>query len=120
MIADASGAGVRGVAITVKSLESGATRAVATDDAGDFRAMSLPLGPYQVRAEKTGFKTEIRNGVNLVVGQEAVVNLRLEIGDLTQEVVVTEDNPVVNTTTSSVSGLVGNERKAEGFTPQWP
>jgi hypothetical protein len=106
-IVDATGAGVRGVAITVKSLETGATRASATDDAGDFRAMSLPIGPYEVKAEKAGFKTEIRKGVNLVVGQDAVVNLRLEIGDLTQEVTVTEDGPVVNTTTSSVSGLVG-------------
>ena len=91
----------------VKSLETGATRAVVTDDAGNFRAMSLPIGAYQVRAEKAGFKTQVRNGVNLVVGQEAVVNLRLEIGDLSQNVTVTEQSPVVNTTTSSVSGLVG-------------
>src|ERR1700733_11258649 len=106
-IEDATGAGVRGVAVTVKDLETGATRALTTGDAGDFRAMSLPVGPYQVRAEKTGFRTQVRNGVNLVVGQDAIVNLRLEIGDLAQEVVVTEENPVVNTTTSSVSGLVG-------------
>src|SRR5580658_7436471 len=106
-VEDASGAGMRGVAVTVKSIETGATRTVTTDDAGNFRVMSLAIGPYQLRAEKTGFKTQIRNGVTLVVGQEAVVNLRLQIGDLTQEVVVTEENPIVNTTTSSVSGLVG-------------
>jgi hypothetical protein len=106
-IEDASGTAVRGVSVTLKSLETGATRTVTTDDAGDFSAMSLPVGPYQVRAEKTGFKTEVRNGVNLVVGQEAVVRLRLEIGDLAQEVTVNEAIPVVNTTTSSVSGLVG-------------
>jgi hypothetical protein len=106
-IEDASGTGVRGVAVILKSLETGATRTVTTDDTGDFRALSLPIGPYQVKAEKTGFKTEVRNGVNLVVGQEAVVRLRLEIGDLAQEVTVSEEIPVVNTTTSSVSGLVG-------------
>ncbi|MDR3703471.1 MAG: carboxypeptidase-like regulatory domain-containing protein, partial [Candidatus Sulfopaludibacter sp.] len=106
-ILDASGNAVRGAAVTIKSLESGATRSVITGDTGDFQAMSLPVGPYQVRAEKPGFKTQIRNGVNLVVGQEAVVDLRLEIGELTQEVTVTEETPVVNTTTASVSGLVG-------------
>ena len=106
-IRDASGNGVRGAAVTIKSLESGSTRAILTDDAGDFRAMSLPVGPYQVRAGKSGFKTEVRNGVNLVVGQEAVVNLSLEVGDLAQEVTVNEETPVVNTTTSSVTGLVG-------------
>ena len=106
-IVDASGAGMSAVAVTVKSLETGATRAVTTNDAGDFRALSLPIGPYQVRAAKSGFKTQVRNGVTLVVGQDAVVNLRLEVGDLAQEVTVTEEIPVVNTTTSSVSGLVG-------------
>jgi hypothetical protein len=106
-IDDPSGAGVRGVAVTVKNLETSAARSLTTDDAGDFRALSLPVGQYQVKAEKEGFKTEVRTGVNLVVGQEAVVSLHLQIGDLAQEVVVTEDGPVVNTTTSSVSGLVG-------------
>lgn len=106
-IEDPSGAAVRGAAVTVKSLETGAARAVVSDDAGDFRVMSLPIGPYQVRAKKTGFKTQVRNGVNLVVGQEAVVNLRLEIGDFSQDVTVTEESPTVNTTPSSVSGLVG-------------
>ena len=46
-----------------------------------------------------------------MVGQEAVVNLRLEVGDLAQQVTVTEDVPVVNTTTASVSGLVGESEK---------
>ncbi|HTX34445.1 MAG TPA: carboxypeptidase regulatory-like domain-containing protein [Bryobacteraceae bacterium] len=106
-IEDASGTGVRGVTVILKNLETGATRTVTTGDAGDFRVLSLPVGPYQVRAERAGFKTEVRNGVNLVVGQEAVVRMRLEIGDLAQEVTVSEEVPVVNTTTASVSGLVG-------------
>ena len=42
-----------------------------------------------------------------MVGQEAVVSLRLDIGELAQEVTVAGGTPVVNTTTSSVSGLVG-------------
>jgi hypothetical protein len=104
---DASGAGMAGVAVTVKNLETGATRAVTSDEVGDFRAMSLPVGPYQVRAEKAGFKTKVRDGIHLVVGQDAVIHLRLEIGDLAQEETVTEEVPVVNTTTSSVAGLVG-------------
>ena len=106
-VEDASGAGMSGVTVTVKSVETGATRFATTDDLGDYRALSLPVGLYQVRAEKQGFKTEIRNGVNLVVGQQAVVNLRLELGNLAQEVTVTEATPIVNTTTSSVSGIVG-------------
>src|SRR5207247_4652190 len=49
----------------------------------------------------------MRNGINLAVGQEAVVNLKLEIGELTQEVTVSVETPLVDTTTASVAGLVG-------------
>jgi hypothetical protein len=56
---------------------------------------------------RPGFKTEVRSRVSLVVGQEAVVNLRLEVGELTQEVTVVEETPIVNLTTSSVAGIVG-------------
>ena len=106
-VEDASGAAVRGAVVTVKSLETGATRAVTTGDAGTYRVLSLPLGPQEVKAEKSGFRAIVRGGINLEVGQEAVVNLRLEVGEVVQQVVVTEDAPVVNTTTAPVAGTVG-------------
>jgi hypothetical protein len=106
-VVDASGAAVRGAAVTVKSLEMGATRVITTGDTGAFRAMDLAVGSYEVRATKSGFKTEVRSRVSVVVGQEAVVNLRLEVGELTQEVTVVEETPIVNATTSSVAGIVG-------------
>src|SRR5207237_5113141 len=77
-VEDASSAAVPKATVTVKSLETGATRVVTTDEAGNYRALSLGIGPHEVRASKTGFKTEIRNRINLEVGQDAVVNLRLE------------------------------------------
>ena len=106
-VEDASGAVVSGATITVKSQETGATRIVATDNAGNFRVLSLPLGPQEVKAEKAGFKAVVRSGINLEVGQEAVVNLRLEVGELVQQIIVSEDVPVVNVTTASVTGMVG-------------
>src|SRR5712692_5080297 len=106
-VEDASGAGVGGAMITVKSLETRATRVVTTDDVGNFRVLSLPLGPQEVKAEKTGFKAVVRTGVNLEVGQEATVNLRLEVGEVIQQIIVSEEAPVVNTATTSVSGVVG-------------
>jgi len=106
-VEDASSAAVRKATVTVKSLETGATRVVTTDDAGNYRALSLGIGPHEVRASKTGFKTEIRNRINLEVGQHAVVNLRLEVGEIAQEVTVSDEIPVVNATTSSVAGIVG-------------
>src|SRR5438270_1488996 len=106
-VEDAAGIGVNGATVTVKSLETGATRAATTDEAGNFKILSLPLGSQEVRAEKKGFKAAVRMGINLKVAQEAVVNLRLEVGELIQQVTVLEEAPVVNTTTASVSGVVG-------------
>jgi len=105
-VEDASGAAVAGAKVTVKSLETGATRETTTDSLGDFLVPALPLGPQEVRAEKQGFKAEVRTGVTLAVGQEAVVNVRLEVGELVQQVTVTAEVPVVNITTSPVSGVV--------------
>jgi hypothetical protein len=106
-VEDAADAAVSGATITVKSQETGATRIVITDDAGNFRVLSLPVGPQEVKVEKKGFKSVVRTGINLEVGQEAVVNLRLELGEFVQQVVIAGEAPVVNVTTASVSGMVG-------------
>jgi hypothetical protein len=109
-VEDASGAGIADVAVTIKDVETGATRSVKTGESGDFRATALPIGPYQIRAERAGFKAQLRTGINLAVGADAVVNLRLEIGELAQEVTVNEEIPIVNTTPFSEAGLVGERQ----------
>jgi len=106
-VEDPSGAGISGATVTVTSLETGATRTVTTGEAGNFKVLSLPLGPQDVKAEKAGFRTQVRTGIKLEVGQEAVVNLQLQVGDFVQQVTVSEQVPMVNITTSPVSGLVG-------------
>ncbi len=63
-----------------------------------------------MKAEKAGFKSAVRTGIELVVGQEAVVNLQLEVGELVQQVTVAAEAPLVNTTTSQVSGVVGEQQ----------
>jgi hypothetical protein len=106
-VEDPSGSAVGGATVTVKTLETGATRVLATDEAGNFRALSLPLGPQEVKVEKTGFQSVVRTGINLEVGQEVRVNVRLDVGPLVQQVTVSEETPLVNTTTAPVSGIVG-------------
>ena len=109
-VQDTSGAVIPGAAVTVKNLETGVARAVATDERGYYRALSLPVGRYEIAAEKTGFRTQVRTGINLVVGQEAVINLSLQVGEVQQAVTVTGEAPIVNTTTASTSGLVGERQ----------
>ena len=106
-VEDASGAAVSGATVTVKDVETAATRVVTTDPTGNYRVLSLPIGLHEIRVEKEGFKAAVRTGIKLDVGQEALVNLRLEVGEVVQQIVVSEEAPVVNTTTAPVSGLVG-------------
>src|SRR5499433_3804134 len=106
-VEDSTGAAVPGASITVTSLETGAARTLRSDEAGTYRVLALPVGRYDVKAEAAGFKTALQTGVSLEVGEAAVVNLKLEVGAIQDEVTVTGEAPLVNTTTSSVSGLVG-------------
>src|SRR5579864_7198143 len=105
-VRDASGTGIGGAKVTIRDLETGATRVVATDEAGHYSALGLGVGEHEVKVEKNGFKLAVHSGIHLEVGQTAVVDFKLEVGELVQEVTVTADAPIVNTTTSAVSGVV--------------
>ncbi|PYU63094.1 MAG: TonB-dependent receptor [Acidobacteria bacterium] len=68
------------------------------------------MGQYQVAVSKPGFEQAIRSGIRLVVGQEARVDLRLEVSTVQAEVTVTQDAPMVSTTTRDISGLVSEQQ----------
>src|ERR1035437_7769427 len=70
------------------TVETGAVRTGTTDEGGNYRVLSLSVGRYEIRAEKAGFKAAVQTGITLVVGQQAVVNLRLEVGAVQQQVTV--------------------------------
>lgn len=109
-VEDTSGAAVPGAVVTVTNIETGLTRNLQTDETGNYKSLSLPVGRYEVRAEKTGFKTGVRTGIDLVVAQEAVVNLALQLGDAKQQVTVSGEAALVNVTTTAISGLVGEQQ----------
>ncbi len=105
-VKDASGAVLPGTAVTVKHLDTGLTRATEADASGNFTIPSLPVGDYEITAEKTGFRREVRRGIDLAVAQQAVVNLTLQVGSIDQQVTVTAEAPLVNTTLNATSGLI--------------
>src|SRR5882724_3318840 len=109
-VSDSSGGAIPGVTVKVKSLETGAERTLLTDEAGGYDAVSLPVGRYQVRAEKTGFRGEEKTGISLVLGQRETVDLLLQVGDVQQTVQVESSPTIVAITTEDVSGLVGEQQ----------
>ncbi len=112
-VKDSSGALVPGVSITVKHTESSLTRTVVSGERGAYTVPLLPVGAYEVTTTMPGFKQAVRSGINLVVGQEAVVDLTLEVGAAGEQVTVTEEAPLVNTTTSSTSGVITEQQVKE-------
>src|SRR2546428_1234839 len=110
LVRDNTGAVIPGTTVTAKHTETGLTRTVQTGEEGSYTMPALPVGDYEVTAEKPGFKQQVRKGITLVVAQEAVVNLTLDVGNLAEKITVTEETPIVNTMLSSVSGLINQQQ----------
>jgi Carboxypeptidase regulatory-like domain len=109
IVTDASGAPVAQVTVIAKNLETAVVRITNTDDAGRYLVLALPVGMYEVRISKNGFRDAVQSGISLVVGEEASVDLRLQVSTVTSEVKVTSDAPIVSVTTQDISGLVGEK-----------
>ncbi len=77
MVTDQAGAALRDVAVTIKNVDTGATRTITTDGGGHYRASGLPLGRFEIRAAKQGFADETRTGISLAVGQDAMVDIKM-------------------------------------------
>ena len=78
VITDSSGAGVSDVAVTIKNLDTGARRTIATDGMGRYQTSGLPLGRVEIRAAKAGFADEMRGGISLTAGQDATVDIQIK------------------------------------------
>lgn len=109
-VADLSGAAVPSATVTAVNLETGTTRTTATNQFGQFQLFELPVGSYEVHAKKSGFAEKVRTGIQLVVGQDATADLTLQVGQVEQQVTVTDDVPIVNVSTQDISGLVGQQQ----------
>src|SRR5262245_10643994 len=110
VVRDTTGALIPGVNIAVKHIESGLTRNVVSSETGGYSLSLLPVGPYELSSDLPGFKQQVRRGINLVVAQQAIIDLTLEVGAAAEQVTVTEEVPLVNTTLSSTSGLITEQQ----------
>ncbi len=105
-IRDAQGAGVAEVRVTALHTETGLSRTGSSDHEGRYVLPSLPVGAWELRAERAGFRPFLRQGLRLTVGQAAVVDFALEVGAIEQQITVVGQAPLVNTLTSELSYLV--------------
>jgi hypothetical protein len=109
VVKDASGAVVPGVTVSAIHEETGVQQHTVTTDAGLFVFPSLPVGPYGIKAELSGFRSVIRQKNLLTVGTDLNLAIVLEPGNLAESVVVTGETPMVQTSESSLSTLIAKE-----------
>jgi len=105
---DQSGAVIVGATVTVTDVERGVTRTLTTDSAGAYNAPDLSPGSYMVRAVAKGFQTMERQNIGLQVGSEVRVDLKLQTGEQTQTITVTEQAPLVETSNATLGGTLSN------------
>ena len=98
-----------GVAVTVKNVETALTRGVTTGPEGRYVVAGLPPGMYELRAELASFKPHVRREIPLTIAQSIVLNITLQVGGVSEEVTVTGNIAVINTSSAELSYLVGSE-----------
>jgi hypothetical protein len=112
-VSDSQGAMLADARILITNTETGVSTASATNKDGAYTASSLPIGSYKVEAQKEGFKTSVGGPFVLTVGESAVVHLALAVGQVSETVDVAADVPTVETSSSAVGFLVGQEQVRE-------
>jgi hypothetical protein len=109
-VKDASGGVIPGATITARNVDTGFTRTGVTDGQGEYRLPSLPPGPYAVTTELSGFTTETRPDIVLIIDQTAIINFALKPAAIAETVTVTGESPIVDITRSDVSTSVSTRQ----------
>ncbi|HZR23058.1 MAG TPA: TonB-dependent receptor [Vicinamibacterales bacterium] len=101
---DQQGATVPGASVTISSsVLPGGTMAGVTDAGGVYRFPSLPPGTYQVKVELQGFKTLVREGIDVLVGQTTPIDFSMNVATVAETVTVAGTSPTIDTTSANVN-----------------
>jgi hypothetical protein len=113
-VVDQSGGALPSVTVTVTQEETGLVRTADTNETGRFVLPAMKPGAYTVRAELSGFQTQTRTGIRIVVGQAVTLTFTLPIGTLADQITVTGEAPLIEVsqttlgnsmTTQDIEGL---------------
>ncbi len=108
-VTDSGGLALPGVTVTATNADTGASRIVTTSGTGRYIFNGLIPGPYDLAFDLSSFRPVRQDGLQLVVGQEATLNVTMELGGIEETVVVTAEAPVVDVTSKEVGATVTTE-----------
>src|SRR5882762_11542820 len=111
-VTDSTGAVLPGVTVKALLEATGNTFETVTDTRGAYQ-ISVRVGVYKITAELPGFKTVTRDGIALLVGRTAAINLQMAPGGVQETVTVTGEAPLIDTLRSSVGGNIDPKQVQE-------
>lgn len=109
-VTDSTGAAVPDVAITVTDVDRSVSFKGASNDTGFYLVSPVPPGRYRIEAERTGFRRFVIESFPIATQQKAGVDIRLDVGAVTESVTVSSSAQLIETTTATLSGVVENKR----------
>jgi hypothetical protein len=105
-VTDTAGAVVANASVVVKNKATAAERSTTTDNSGYYTFASLPVGVYSITVEAQGFKRTVHEAVNLEVGQKARLDTLLEVGAVSESVIVATSPPILSTQEPTPGGVI--------------
>ena len=98
-----------GVTVTVTNEATGISREAVTGEEGHFVVPTLMPGTYTIRATLSGFQGQAREGIVLRIGQELTIDLTMAVAGVSENVVVTGEAPIIETTASRIGAVVSEQ-----------
>jgi Carboxypeptidase regulatory-like domain/TonB dependent receptor len=112
-VVDSSKAAVADATVTAKNAGTGETRAIQTDSQGYYTLTELRVGTYDVSAERQGFRRTVQRGVLLNVATTVQLNFTLEVGEVSEQVFVTSEAPVIEKSDASTGTTMETQQLSE-------
>src|SRR5216683_2477939 len=112
-IKDPQDAGIPGVRVVITNIDTGVATSLVTNEKGVYVAPLLLPGNYQVAAEHQGFKHATRNNIILSVSDDLQIDVRLELGNVTDSITVVESAPVLESSNASISMVLGTKEMTD-------
>jgi len=109
LVTDQVGGNVGGATVTITDVARGVSQKIQTDSDGAYVAIGLLPSTYTVHVEYKGFKAFDRKNILLEVGKEVRIDAVLQPGAMTETVTITEEVPMVDTTSTTLGGTISNE-----------
>src|SRR5215470_9736104 len=108
-VSDQSGTYIAGATVTITDVQRGVAQSLKSDADGAFIAINLSPGTYTLRAEVKGFKVFERKNILVEVGKDVRVDALHQPGSATETITITEEVPMVDTTSTTLGGTISNE-----------